>query len=330
MDKEKISKYFFVIMMLSIIVLSFFIIRPFLTYILLGIILGYAFLPIYKKLSDKKKFKSLIAVLIVLLILALLVVPTIFLGNLLVKQTIQVYNTAGQTFLGTFSDRIANLFGETSRHYFENSINQFRSWLVNAIPSLVTSMLFVFIGLFVMFFVIYYMFKDGDKLSEGFKKILPMKEGHRSYFVKEMEKVTRNVIYGQLLIAIIQGLLAGIGFWLIGVPNFVFWSFLIAIVSFIPLIGPPLVWFPLGVFYLAQSSTLLGSFILIYGALVINGFDYILRPRLVSSKTKLHPLLALLGVIGGIYMFGFIGFILGPLIMSVLTVSLDVYMKEFS
>ncbi len=330
MDKEKVSKYFFVIMMLAVIILAFFIIRPFLTYILLGTIVGYAFLPMYKKLSDKKRFKSLIAIFMVLLILILLVVPTIFLGNILIKQTIQVYNTAGQAFMSTFSDRIANLFGETSKYYFENSINQFRSWLVNAIPSLITSMLFVFIGFFVMFFVIYYMFKDGDKLSEGFKKILPMKEGHRAYFVKEMEKVTKNVIYGQMLIAIIQGLLAGIGFWIIGVPNFIFWGFLIAIVSFIPLIGPPLIWFPLGVFYLAQNSALLGSFILIYGALVINGFDYILRPRFVSSKTKLHPLLALLGVIGGIYMFGFIGFILGPLIMSVLTVSLDVYMKEFS
>ncbi len=144
-----------------------------------------------------------------------------------------------------------------------------------------------------------------------------------------MRTVTQAVLYGQVLTAVIQGALGGLGLLVLGVPNALFWGAMMMITAFVPVLGTPLIWVPAGVGLIMDGAITRGALLLAYGVIVVMNIDNFLRPRLVSERAKVHPVLILIGVLGGLRVFGFIGMLVGPLILALLVALIKFYEQNY-
>jgi predicted PurR-regulated permease PerM len=141
--------------------------------------------------------------------------------------------------------------------------------------------------------------------------------------------MTRSILKGHVLVAIIEGLLGGIALFIAGVPGAAFWTFIMIIMSFIPVIGAFVVWLPAAIYMLVFVDPLRGIFILVYGFTIVSPSDSLLRPYLVDKKAGIHPAAVLIGVLGGVYVFGAIGLFIGPIILGFTKTMVEVVMNEY-
>jgi predicted PurR-regulated permease PerM len=148
-------------------------------------------------------------------------------------------------------------------------------------------------------------------------------------------EITSATIYGQIMLSLVQGALGGLGFLIFGVSSPILWGLVMAIFAFLPVIGTAFIWVPAGLILLvngllSHSNSLLwrGIGLLLYGALIVSTVDNLLRPRIVGRKAHMHPVLVLLGVLGGLQAFGFLGFVIGPLILALLMTFVRIYERE--
>jgi predicted PurR-regulated permease PerM len=195
------------------------------------------------------------------------------------------------------------------------------SRILKGLSSFLIAFLFTILSL-------YYLFKDGDRLYEWLKEILPLHPRERDLLLDRFRAMVNATIYGGLLIAIIQGLLGGLAFWVLGLSPPILWGTAMALFSFIPLGGTAFIWFPAAIFLFLQGAFTKGIILLAIGVLVISSVDNFLRPFLVGAKTNIHPLLLFFTVIGGIQAFGMIGVIAGPLIGTLCLTLIEIYVLE--
>ena len=180
-----------------------------------------------------------------------------------------------------------------------------------------------------MFFVMAYLFQAGQGIFDRVKLLIPLAPNLKDKLIDEIRNVTSAVVYGQVMTAIVQGLLGGLGFLIFGIPNAIFWGFVMVIISFLPLVGSALVWLPAAVFLFLSGEKYQGVGLLLYCIIVVANIDNFVKPRLISGKSNIHPVTVLLGVFGGLKLFGFIGLFVGPLILALLTALLHFYEEEY-
>ena len=313
-------------------ILAFAIALPFMTYIVLAGILAYTLFPIYQFLNRRTRKPGLSAGLSIILALVVMIIPTVYLVSELVDQV------KGVAYTPLFFDRlhevvdslnsVTNLdidFHET----LDSTLEQIRQSIVGLAPNLLGSISELLLGLFIMFFVMFYGFREGQGFITYLKELLPLETGLKDSLFHEMRTVTQAVLYGQVLTAVIQGALGGLGLLICGVPNPLFWGAIMMITAFVPLLGTPLIWVPAAVGLILDGQTTRGIVLLIYGATIVMNIDNFLRPRLVSGRSKVHPVLILIGVLGGLRVFGFIGMLVGPLILAVLVALIKFYEQNY-
>lgn len=164
----------------------------------------------------------------------------------------------------------------------------------------------------------FFLFRDGDRLAGDARRVLQQLLGERvdGYFAA-VGDTTRAVVYGLLLAALVQGALAGLGYWVAGVAAPVFWGATTALVALIPF-GAPLIWASIGIWLLARGETTAGIGLLLWGALAVSWIDNLVRPLVISGVSRIPFLLVLFGVLGGLAAFGLIGLFVGPVILAIL------------
>lgn len=264
----------------------------------------------------------------ILLLLLVIIIPSSFIITSLVNQSINTYNVVQAMNIQDYGLSQINDSGlvENFGLKFEDVVKQVskgvKDYFVNEAPNILGSMADILLGLFIMFFVMFFAYIDGEKWFISLKNFFPMKNSYKEQFFNKIKNVTQGVIYGQALTAIIQGSLGGLMLWIFGVQNAIFWGFIMIILSFFPIIGTPIVWLPIALIKLFQHNYVSGVGILIVGFSLIINIDSFLKPILIADKTKIHKALILIGVLGGLKLFGFIGLILGPLILALLGVLL--------
>ena len=182
-----------------------------------------------------------------------------------------------------------------------------------------------FIAGFFSPFSLYYLFKDGSGLFKRLKEIVPLPSKEKDLLIQRFKDMIYATIYGGILIAIIQGTLGGLSFWVLGLPSPIFWGAAMALLSFIPIGGTALIWVPTSIILLIGGAVLRGLILLALGVFVISMVDNLLRPFFISSKTKIHPLLLFFAVLGGIQAFGLIGLVAGPLIATLFLTMVEIY-----
>ena len=306
----KHSKYLILLLFIAAIYLIFLLIKPFISILLGSAILAYAFYPVHKKLEDKLKKPKIAAALTTTLILLIIVVPLIFVLNVLTLESISAYQV-----LKNYDYSSVNMFlDEKFSQFLSEIVNRILSFFVNTSSKVVFSIPTLALNFFLLFFIIYYLLRDSDIIVSHIKNYLFIKNKEVVY--NKFDRLTKALIYGTILIAVVQGILGGIGFAIFGIPSPILWGFAMGIASFIPIVGTAIVWAPAAIFKLIQGDIFSGIGLFVFGAIIVGFSDNLIRPYFVSSKAKVHPAIVLLGVLGGLELFGFTGIIIGPLALA--------------
>jgi len=327
-DDIIIKKSLVIVMFLGIFVLAFFIIKPIIIPIIFGMLFAYIFNPIYKRIYKLLKRKNLSAFILLIGIALVVAVPIVYLTPPLVKQAFDSYSTLqnfnfGEVLEKFLSPEVAstaavnldNFIG----HFFSGFLNQFSDLLIN-LPSFLLKFA---VFLFTFFFAI----RDSTELKNYLSSLSPFSNSTELKFLKELRGITNVIVFGQVLIGILQGLALGIGLFFLGVPNALILTFLASLISMIPILGSWLVWLPVSLYLLAIGQTFQGIFLLLYGSLFVSSMDNIIRPYLLSKHSNLPIVLSVIGTIGGLYLFGIAGLVLGPLVLAYVLIIIEFYQE---
>jgi predicted PurR-regulated permease PerM len=337
LSKRRLSPYFLFALLILLAWASFRIVSVFLDYVLVALFLAYLTYPMYRRLLRLVRNGPVASFIMLVTMTAGVIVPIGFLSAQLVEEVRNVtVQLAGRDLGADLTQRIIQTFGLSATseagtaEFIDGAIRSITEALKRWVAQLPSALAEAFVGVFILLYVMYYSYTDGPRLLDYIRDALPMQEGHRELLFDEVGKVVRAVMYGSVLTALIQAILGGIGFAIFGIHNVVFWSVIMFILALLPIVGPPLVWGPWGIYLLLQGERFRGIGLLIYSAILVSTIDNVIRPKLIGAHAQVHPVIILLGVLGGIVVFGFVGFILGPLILSIFLTILNVYRKEFA
>jgi predicted PurR-regulated permease PerM len=317
---EEYRKYAFFALLVFLLWIFYLMISPYLTFAILGVILGIGAYPLYLRVKQKIKKEMMSALITVILIILIIIIPTIIISSALVRETFVLISSLNSEQFSAQVVEISSILG--SDVDISPQINSFLSNISsNAFDStwnLIGSVTDTAIGLLLMFTIIFYCFTDGPTWVSRLSSFAPFDSRRKTVLVEKIKSVTKTVIQVEILISIIQGILGGISFYIADVPNPIFWGFIMALFSFLPFVGTGMIWGPAAIIKIITGEIGWGIFLLIYGFMIIGGVDYYLRPKLVSGSSRIHPLTALLGAFGGLKLLGFPGLIIGPLIAALL------------
>ncbi len=337
-DRRDTEAYLVIGLIGLLAVLAYFVLSPFLYYLLGAVVLAYITYPLYERIHEAVGNDSVSALLAILILLLVAVVPTLFMAEQVLSQgraALVGVGTSTPAYIDTadLEAQILELTGESVDidAAIRNAFVEAGQIVSGEIPNVISTLLDALIGLSVMAMTLYYLFKEGPTVVAEGGKLIPLSGARKEKLLADLESMSDAVLRGHLFTAAVQGVLAGIGLWAVGIPNAIFWTFVMIILGLIPLIGSFLVWGPAGI-YLAvlKGEPIAGVALLIYGGILMSVVDNVVRAGVVGKRGRIHPLLVILGVIGGIAVFGLLGIILGPLVLGFLVVLLELYQKDFA
>jgi len=167
-----------------------------------------------------------------------------------------------------------------------------------------------------MAFTIFFLFKDGPGFLEKIRDYLPFSEKHRNRLVSQTKDMIVSTIYGGVVVAIVQGILGGLAFAVLGIRSPVFWGSSMALMSFVPVVGTSVIWVPASLILLSQGAYAKGIALILIGVFVISMVDNVLKPLIIGGRTKMPTIIIFFTVLGGIKVFGLLGLIMGPLVFA--------------
>jgi predicted PurR-regulated permease PerM len=320
---------------------------PFIKPLLLGAMLAGLCRPIYEWMTRLVRGRaSLAAVLTLLILLLLLVGPISAFVGIVATQALNVSDQAipwvqqhfgsGSTF--NTHDWLVGRFPALAPYVPEQAqildgmaraAKAAGAFLVANATEFTAGTAAFLLNLFVMFYAMFFFFRDGRKIVERIFYYMPLSHDDEMLLLKRFTSVTRATIKGTLVIGIIQGALAGIGFWVAGIDGSAFWGTIMAILSIVPGIGAALVWVPAVIYLFATGQTPTAMLLLIWCAALVGTIDNILRTVLVGKNAKMPDLLILVGTLGGLFLFGAIGFIIGPIVCGLFLTVWEIYGATF-
>lgn len=309
-NTKELRKYFLFAIIFILIFLSFKIIQPYLIILISAFILSYLVRPLYLKLTPKlnSTFSAIICILLLLLVILL---P---LGAIIGGVSNQAYNSVSNENLISFFNKVSQLpLLDNFNIDFGELVQKGALLIVSLLSSAVSYIPSLIISLIVLLFGIFYMLIGWDDLSYELRHYLPFQ--NKDKISKEIDTATKGIIYGSFFVAIIEFMVAGLGFYISGVNLYLLLPSLIFFLAFIPGLGPTIVWVPLAIYYFFVKDwyTLIG--VIVTGIILSLYIDIILRTKILGGKSKINPFIMLVGILGGISLFGIFGFIIGPLIL---------------
>ncbi len=343
MKREYILISLFFLMTVIVFYLFYQLIIPFFIPIAWASVFAIVFFPLYEKLYSKVKSKRLASVIICLFIILLIIGPLTYLFMALIQETAEAItkvNTMYQNgefdkFLSINLPIIESLKEKLSGYYdmsqvdseeiIKNSINNIKSAIFSQASWIITNTTKGIFYFFLMVFTMYYFFRDGEVLIGKIKRLVPLTPEQVNLTFKQLREITQATMYGGVAVALIQGILGGILFFIVGIPSAIFWGAVMAFLSIIPFIGAFIVYIPAGIILIIGGHYVAGLIVITVGVLVISQIDNILRPYLISGKTHIHPLLLFFTIMGGIYLFGLLGIVLGPMIAAIFVTILTIF-----
>lgn len=340
MTSLQLRPYFLLALILGTGWLAFSIFNPFLIPLILAAIFAVILQPLYRLiLKDIPRWPSIAAGVTIFFCIVCVVAPLTFIGFTIAAEAQQLYITfqsdAGQTYLYTvaqFAQDTLNHYAPSLAQYTTNvsaSIDTYAkqgiTWLAQHVGVVFSSLTLLLFGFFIFIVSLYYMLRDGAKLLARITDLSPLADTDDQAVFDRLGLAVNSVIKGSLTVALLQGILTGIGFTIFGIPNSILWGMVAGIMALIPGVGTSLVLIPAIAFLFITGQTFAGAGLLLWGLMGVGLIDNLLGPHLVGKGVKLHPLIILLSVFGGISLFGPAGLFLGPLTVSLLFALVDIY-----
>ncbi len=284
----------------------------------------------YRYLTIRKKWnKSLTATLFLIGFLVLFGLPVYYIINLLSPKITEIFSHSDEVVQGlkSVSAQIKEWTGQEL--FTDENVIELQKRIANFFPAFLNSTAMILSNLAMMLFVYFFMLTNGKAMEASFDYFLPLHEDNIDILANETMSVVRANAIGIPLISLIQGIFAMIGYWIFGINEFVLWGFITGVFAFFPIVGTTLIWAPLVVFLFSRGDTGQGIGLLIYSLIVTGNVDYLARVTLMKRLGDVHPMVTVLGVIVGLSLFGFWGFIFGPLLISYFMLLFKIYTNEF-
>jgi predicted PurR-regulated permease PerM len=345
--------YFLIACLIIFFVLLFRLFSPFLTALILAAILATAFHPLYVRILKAFRNHSRLASLTTcFLIMVVIIVPLIIFILFLGKQAYDTYNFIHQRIqegvldpyikwqkggmiydsLGVLRDQLGSAFDFDSLNIKQgimDAAGTVTSWIAAQSTAIIKGFGGLLLSFFILIFSLYYFFKDADVIVKKLMVISPLPLEYEKKLFSKFKEISLATLYGIFLTSVVQGIIGGIGFAIVGIPNSLFWGTAIAVFSLIPVVGTSIVWLPASVILMSTGNLAGGIFLFCWGLLIVSTVDNFLRAFLIGTRTKTNQLLTFLSVFGGIGMFGLVGVIFGPLILTLFFTFLHIYEMEY-
>ncbi len=326
---------FFAILLIALIAVIF-LFKPFASLLAFAVILSILFAPINTWLRKKLNSDNFAALLTVLIMIVIVLIPVVFFGQAIISEVFDLYQKVKTGQLVINKDQIISSLPSEMQNLvtdFANDISsligRFASGAVQSFSGLLSNIANFVVSLFITFFATFFLLRDGKKLKEVFMDISPMATRQESVLVDRIIIAVNGVVKGQFLTALIQGLVAMLGFFIFGVPQPVVWGLFTVFTALVPNIGTSISIIPAIGYLLITGHTGAAIGMLIWGMVAVGLIDNLVGPKLVGSTTKLHPLLVLFSILGGVQLFGILGILIGPIITSILVALIDIYREDF-
>jgi predicted PurR-regulated permease PerM len=285
----------------------------------------------YLKLTEERKWnKSRTALLFMLVFLLVIALPVYYAISLVVPKISSIFTHSDELLKGVHA--LAERFSAFTGQQLETQANiqAIEKSVTGFIPTFLNSTANLLSNLLVMFFVLFFMFVNGRAMEESLHSFIPLSEQSIEELAQETMHMVRANAIGIPLISVVQGIAATLGYLVFGLKEWAMWGFLTGVFAFFPIIGTMIVWLPLAVYMYSQGMNWQGTGLVIYSLLVTGNVDYMARISLMKKIGNVHPLITIFGVIVGLKLFGFMGFIFGPLIFSYLIILVKIYSHEYS
>ncbi len=343
MKREYLLISLFFVISAAIFYLFYQVVIPFFIPISWAGVLVILFFPLYEKTLKCVKKRGLAALIMCFFIVILIIGPLTYLFVALVDEAADavakvnaLYKSGQLTALlnidipwfDTIKDRLApyyDLSKINADEIIRDAINRVGGVVLSQTTWLVANGTRTFFYFFLMIFAMYYFFKDGEFLINRIKRLMPMKQPQVNIAFSQLRDVIYATMYGGVVIALLQGVLGGLLFVVMGIPSPVFWGAIMAFLAIIPIVGAFIVYIPAGLILIVSGSYVKGIIVILFGSLVISQTDNFIRPYLISGRTSIHPLMLFFTILGGIATFGMLGIVLGPMIAAGLTILLRVF-----
>jgi len=323
--------------------------KPFLLPVLWATILAHVTFPLHTRLTSLlKERETLSAALLTIGIMAIVVVPVVFLASLLVQEAAGAYSAINAwvqsggvkrmphtiallPFGGYLQELIGRIVvspGDLESFLLQSS-KALSGFVVEQVTGFAKNVFLLAANFLVVIFTLFFFFKDGKRLLDGFYRVIPLEESHKAKIFSRLDQTITAVVKGMVITAIVQGLLAGIAYAALGVPVPVFLMALTIILAPLPFSGTVLVWGPVALYLFWTGPMWKAVAMLLWGAGVVTMVDNVLRPLLIGQEAKLPVLFLFFSILGGLGAYGLIGLFLGPILLAILLTAVQIYREEY-
>lgn len=341
---RRLGRAFFLVLLVGISILFILIARSFLIPVFLAAITVGLFHPLHKKIDSKlPKKRGASAAASTVAVILIVIIPLTGIGYFVVENVIELGTNLTED-IGSIKKVVKNATSLLEQIPLLGKIDLSRliSWeklfdylqeagaqLLRGAGKITGNIAKILLLVFIYLYCLYFFFKDGaDILSQIFDTI-PMKEKEKKAIAEKFVTVTRATIKGTFIIGLIQGGIGGVAIYVLGLKGAVVWGVVLMFLSIIPNMGAVLVWLPAAIVLFITGRILNGILMILIGGGLIAMVDYLLRPRLIGDDISIHQVLILIGVFGGIALFGIFGFLIGPIIMALFVTLWDLFGKIF-
>ncbi|MFD1647960.1 AI-2E family transporter [Haloarchaeobius litoreus] len=328
-----LSKGFLLALVVTLLVLSAMLILPFLQYVLGAVLLAYVLYPLQVRLEAHVS-PMVAAFSLVILAVACFVAPFVVVLLTVVDNADRILRDLDteSVQIEVVESRIAELTGQEVDIAGElvGSGREIGTIVFERSTQAFGTITFHVIGIALALFLVYYLLKDGDDLVNWLNRTIPLPDDIQRDLYGEIDDVMWGVLFGHVFVAIVQGVIAGVGLFATGVPNAVFWTAVMIVLAMVPLVGAIPVWGGAVVYLYLTDKPLLAVGLFVYSVVVVGLTDDYLRPFAVDRYANLNPAVILLGILGGAYAFGIMGLFFGPVVLGALKAALRVGLGNWS
>ena len=324
------------LLLLFILGISFLILYPFLSGILGAIVLAVITQRPYNWLIHKIRNRNIAAAVAVVLVILSVIVPSFFVVQDLLQGTSTVViflrsDVPQQTltaFLIKYPTLAADIQAVSNTIDIQNTVRSITALIGGMLAGLLGYSFGAITQIVIMLFILFFLYRDQEQAIAFARSLLPFSESETDELLENMHSTIHATALGRLVIAVIQAVLAGIAFWLLGVPNTMLWTVVTGIVAILPAVGTSLVWIPIALFLGFSGFWGKAALLTVWGTFVISSIDNFLYPILVGSKLRQHTVSVLLAILGGVVVFGLQGVIIGPLVFTIAATLLDFWRRR--
>ena len=282
--------------------------------------------PSYIYLTEVKNWnRRFTAILLLIISIIVLVLPFYGLSSMVIEKITELKND--EIYFKNILFKLQHLLpvGGNAQQIIEDGLKNIGTWATGLFPSLISGVFNIVLGLLLMYFLLYFMLVEREAFENALVKYAPFREQNAFRFAEEMRNTTYANVVGQGFIAIVQGSLVSLAFYVLGYKDPLFWGVVTSFISLVPVLGPPVIFVPAALLQLADGHNFAGWAMIIFGFVVIINIDNVLRFMIAKKVGNIHPIITVIGVVIGIPLFGILGLVFGPLLLSYFFLLIKIY-----